>query len=92
MAVKDITVDMFRKGFICIMTEDPDPGDFDTDIWGVLFQHEATRLSCVTVEPGRYNHVPIHSSVYHWAETLDEAIAKAAEAAMRPVPTHEDEA
>lgn len=87
MADKDISVEMSHKGFICIMAEDP-----DTDMWGVLFRHEATRLSCVTVEPGRYNHVPVHSSMYHWALDLDEAVAKAAEAAMRPVSTHEDEA
>ena len=86
MADKDITVKMFHKGFICIMTEDPDTG-----MWGVLFQHEATRLSCITVEPGRYNHVPIHSSMFHWAKMLDRAIAKAAKAAMRPATTHEDE-
>lgn len=81
MKNKDIVKVMRRKGFICICGYDP-----NKDVCFALFQHEATRLSCITIEPGRYSHVSVHPSLFHEAETMEEAYMLAADAAMKSVP------
>lgn len=77
---KDIVQTMRRKGFTCSCGYDP-----DKDVFFALFQHEATRLSCITMEPGRYTHVPVHPSLFHEAKTMNEALMLAADAAEKPV-------
>ncbi|KKL12258.1 hypothetical protein LCGC14_2537590 [marine sediment metagenome] len=77
----DIAKMMRRKGFTCVCGD-----DLDRNVCFALFQHEATRLSCITMEPGRYSHVPIHPSLFHKAETMNEALMLAADAAIREVP------
>ena len=77
----DIVKEMRRKGFTCTCGYDP-----DKNVCFALFRHEATRLSCITMEPGRYSHVPVHPSLYHEAETMEEALELAADAAKSEVP------
>lgn len=77
---EDIVQTMQRKGFTCTCGHDP-----DKDVFFALFRHEATRLSCITIEPGRYSHVPVHPSLYHEAETMNKAVILAADAAKKPV-------
>lgn len=79
MADKDVVAEMRRKGFTCTFGHDP-----DTETFFALFQHQATRLACITMEPGKYFHVPVHPFFYHVAKTLQEALEMAAESAMRP--------
>ncbi len=76
----DIVKEMRRKGFVCACGDDP-----DRDVCFALFRHEATRLTCITIAPGRYSHTPIHPSLWHEAKTMDEALVLAAEAAMKPL-------
>lgn len=77
----DIVQTMRRKGFVCICGDDP-----NKDVCFALFQHEATRLSCITMEPGRYSHVPVHPSLFHEAKTMNEALMLAVDAAVCEVP------
>ena len=78
---EDIVKEMRRKGFTCICGD-----DLDKNVCFALFQHEATRISCIMMEPGRYTHVPVHPSLYHEAKTMHEALVLAADAAKKPVP------
>jgi hypothetical protein len=82
---RDIDNMMRQKGFNCIFGHDP-----ETNLFFAIYKHEATRLACITMEPGRYSHVPIHPSLFHEAETFDDAVTLAAEAALAPLSKPKD--